>query len=227
MKYILGVDEVGRGPLAGPVCVGACLLPAGFKPKAGPLKLKDSKRLSAGERKKWKKWLEYQAVHRPSSSRLRIVYATSRIYPRKIDKMNIANAANAAAYKSCRKICSELSKSRQTSEVRIYLDGGLYLKSRHWQETVAGRDFKKVLIRSVKTVVSGDERFVAIKLASIVAKVSRDCYMDLKHKDYPAYNFIRHKGYGTKEHIEAIRRHGPSPIHRLTFLENCNNIKPK
>jgi ribonuclease HII len=159
--------------------------------------------------------------------RRRIIYATSRIYPRQIDKMNIARAANAAAYKSCRRVWVKLSKLKQRSEVRIYLDGGLYLKNRRWQEGLAGRCLEGVFIKSVRTVIKGDEKMASIKLASIVAKVSRDCYMDRQHENYPAYNFIKHKGYGTREHLEAIRRCGPSPIHRLTFLKNCHKIKPE
>ncbi|HOF50079.1 MAG TPA: ribonuclease HII [Candidatus Colwellbacteria bacterium] len=225
-QYIIGIDEVGRGPLAGPVCVAACLLPAEFKIKSGPSKLKDSKRLSAAKRKEWCDWLCRESAKREEG--MFLIYATSRVYPRRIDKTNISRAANAAALKSCQKVLDELGRiSPKKAEARVYLDGGLYLQSRSKQEALVGRGFGRTFIKSIKTIVAGDEKFAAVKLASIVAKVSRDKYMDLEHKKYPEYDFAKHKGYGTKEHLEAIRKAGPCPIHRLTFLKKYRNIKPE
>jgi len=228
MRYIIGIDEVGRGPLAGPVCVAACLLPADFKIKSGPSKLKDSKQLSAANRKKWRDWLCRESAKSKENKAAPLIYAMSRVYPRRIDETNINRAANAAALRSCRKVLFELGRiSPQEAEARVYLDGGLYLESRSDQEAMVGRDLEKIFIKSIRTIVAGDEKFVAIKLASIVAKVSRDKYMDREHKKYPEYNFAKHKGYGTREHLEVVRRAGPCPIHRLTFLKKYRNIRPE
>ncbi|MEK9194630.1 MAG: ribonuclease HII, partial [Patescibacteria group bacterium] len=90
---------------------------------------------------------------------------------------------------------------------KVYLDGGLYLNN-----------FPKPRTLKPKTLVKGDEKINAIKLASIAAKVTRDRYMVKLHKKYPRYRFNEHKGYGTKKHMRAIRKYGPSEVHRLTFV---------
>jgi len=202
VKYVIGVDEVGRGPLAGPVVLAAAYIPLGTRITNHKLgKLKDSKKLSA---KKREKWLEYFKVHP------QVKFALARVNPRSIERLNISRAANLAAYRACVRLVRE--NNLKWGEFTIYLDGGLYPRS--------GR----VSLIS-KTIVRGDEKITAIKIASILAKIQRDNFMKKMSKKYPQYGFEEHKGYGTKKHRKAIKIHGPSKIHRLTFLHKYSNIK--
>lgn len=195
VRYSVGIDEVGRGSLAGPVAVAAAIIPKNLKIGTKELKaLRDSKKLSPAQREKWAK---YFAGHP------QISFAVSKVYPRKIEKINISRAANLAALRAFRRLTSNISHPK--SNVRIFLDGGLYL----------GNGKSRL---PAKTVVKGDEKIPAIKIASIIAKVSRDAQMRRLAKQYPSYGFEIHKGYGTKTHLAAIKKFGPSEIHRLTFL---------
>jgi ribonuclease HII len=198
---VIGIDEVGRGPLAGPVILAAVCLPSGFRVRSKLGKLKDSKKLLPKKREAWAEYLK---------SHPEVKYALARIYPRGIEKLNISRAANLAAYKACLHLISQ--NSLKFGRFKIYLDGGLYPRS------------SKVSLVS-KTVVRGDEKFTAIKIASILAKVERDRYMTKLAKKYPVYDFQKHKGYATKAHRKALKIHGPSEAHRLTFLRKYSNLK--
>lgn len=203
--YIIGIDEVGRGALAGPVVVAAVLIPRRVYLKKSALpKLKDSKRLSSSQRQIWFEYLK---------SHPQISYATARIYPRKIEKLNIANCANLAALKAFNDLVVRY-QIRDTRCVSILLDGSLYLGSKKEQPNFA------------RTIIRGDEKFVSIKLASIVAKVTRDKYMVGLHRRQPLYRFHLHKGYGTSLHRALIRKHGPAETHRLTYLKNYRKLAP-
>ena len=192
---MIGIDEVGRGPLAGPVVLAAAYIPLGTRIANHKLgKLKDSKKLSV---KKREKWLEYFKAHP------QVKFALARVNPRSIERLNISRAANLAAYRACMRLVSE--NNLKWGEFKIYLDGGLCPRS------------DRVSLIS-KTVVRGDEKITAIKIASILAKVQRDKYMVKLAKKYPQYGFHEHKGYATKKHRLALRKHGPSEIHRATFL---------
>ncbi len=194
-RYSVGIDEVGRGALAGPVVVSAVAIPTKLRIANYELgKLRDSKKLSAKRREAW---FEYLAWH-PA-----LCYSIARVYPRRIEKLNITNAANSAALRAYMRLIA--NGGFRTKKSRILLDGGLYLGN--------GKRFP-----NAKTVVRGDEKFVAVKIASILAKVSRDRLMKRLARKYPRYGFEVHKGYGTKKHFAAIKRHGPSEIHRMTFL---------
>ena len=191
----MGIDEVGRGSLAGPVAVAAVCIPRGLRLinfKLG--KLKDSKKLTPKRREAWSKFL---CRHQ------RLNYAIARVYPRQIEKRNISKAANLAALRAFRRLTKTYNLKPITC--RIFLDGGLFL----------GRKNK---VAGAKTVIRGDEKVPAIKIASILAKVSRDSAMRRLAKRYPRYGFEAHKGYGTKKHFAAIKKYGPSKAHRLTFL---------
>ena len=191
----IGIDEVGRGPLAGPVMVAVLALPAGGKFK----NLRDSKKLSSKQREKWSAWIKEQ----------KIPFATASVYPKVIDRINVSRAANLAATRAFKKVM-ELC-GYELSKVRVLLDGGLYLN----------RILNpKSYILNPRTVVRGDEKYNCIKVASIVAKVKRDRIMKRNHKKYPQYGFDEHKGYGTKKHIVAIKKHGICKLHRLTFVKN-------
>lgn len=194
MKYVVGVDEVGRGPLAGPVVLAAVLIPVGLRFTSKLGKLKDCKQLLP---KKRGEWAEYLKVHP------KVKHALARVYPRGIEKMNISGAANLAAYRACLRLINK--NGLKFGEFKIYLDGGLYPRS--------GR----ISLLS-ETVVRGDEKITAIKIASILAKVQRDKFMVKIGKIYPQYGFEEHKGYATKKHRGALKKFGPSEIHRLTFL---------
>lgn len=196
-----GIDEVGRGCLAGPVTVAALVLPQELRIKNYELgKLKDSKKLTAKKREEWFAWLKQHP---------KIFYAKVNVYPKTIDRINISQAANLAATRAVKKLITH--NSLPINKIKILLDGGLYLNK------ILDSRFQ---ILTSRTVVKGDEKYNAIKLASIVAKVHRDRIMKRNHKKYPLYGFDQHVGYGTHRHIAAIRKHGFSEIHRLTFLKN-------
>lgn len=195
-RYIIGIDEVGRGSLAGPVTVAAVCIPKGLRIVRRELgSLKDSKKLSAAQRERWSKHIK---------NHQRIRFTIARVYPRSIERMNISAAANIAALRAFLRLSANCDLKPKTCAV--YLDGGLYLGS--------GR-----LRLPARTVVKGDEKITAIKLASIVAKVHRDRHMTRLARKHPKYGFEIHKGYGTKSHRAAIKKHGVSQAHRLTFLK--------
>lgn len=198
--YTIGIDEVGRGALAGPVVVAVVALPKEWR----EYKLRDSKRLTPKVRERL---FEYA---RDNSS---IFYSTARVYPRKIDEINIAEAANLAATRAFLRLMQ--INEGIPRRPNVYLDGSLYLQKHRLSSS--GHNLK------AKTIIKGDEKINAIKLASIVAKVIRDRYMVKLHKSYPKYRFDIHKGYGTKLHRLAIRRYGISDVHRKSFKVKSKN----
>lgn len=202
MKHgVVGIDEVGRGPLAGPVVVCALFLPRGIR-LTGPSELRDSKKLTELQRGGWYEWIKNNP---------RIKFAVSRVYPRGIERLNISQAANLAATRAtARVIASPALAGRGNLTLNIFLDGGLYLKPNF--------KIKNLEPKNLKTIIKGDEKINAIKLASIVAKVVRDRFMNKLHKKYPQYGFSDHKGYGTAAHLAAIKKFGPADVHRKTFL---------
>lgn len=197
MRSIIGIDEVGRGCLAGPVVVAVAMVTGNVRnAKLGSLK--DSKKLSAHQREAW-------FEHFKNNSR--IAYAVARVYPRRIEAVNISNAANLAAHRAfVRLIKKQALSAGNIRKTRIFLDGGLFIKNRKSQPANA------------KTIIKGDEKIPAVAIASIIAKVTRDDLMKRLGKKYPAYGFEIHKGYGTRIHRDAIARYGPMEAHRLTFL---------
>lgn len=194
--FTVGIDEVGRGALAGPVTVAAVVMPRKLQIANCRLpKLRDSKKLSPKQREAW---FEYFKNHP------QINYAVARVYPRAIEKMNISAAANLAALRAYSRLSARYPLL--STRPHIYLDGGLFLGSKGAQPANA------------KTIIKGDEKFAVVAAASIVAKVTRDRAMVHLARRHPQYGFEVHKGYGTKKHMAAIKKHGPSNEHRLTFL---------
>ncbi len=207
-SYVIGIDEVGRGALAGPVVVAAVALPANRKSQIANRalgKLRDSKKLSASQRAAWFKYLKQHPG---------LLYKISRVYPRGIERLNIARAANRAASRALLRLAT--SHRGLATRAKIYLDGGLFLDKKNLM--AIGYTLNP------KTVVRGDEKITAIKIASIIAKVSRDEYMKKLSKKYSQYGFEIHKGYGTKVHRARIKKYGPILMHRLTFLKKYSNI---
>ena len=181
VQVICGVDEAGRGPLAGPVCAAAVILPAGLVIPG----LDDSKKLSDKRRR------ELFPIIQENALAYGIAFATHE----EIDQINILQA-------------TFLAMERALAQLKIKPDLALIDGNRQ-------KDFGI----NVETVVKGDSRSANIAAASVLAKVTRDNYMEEMAKAYPGYGFEIHKGYGTKAHYEALRNLGPSPIHRMTFLK--------
>ena len=181
IQIICGVDEAGRGPLAGPVCAAAVILPAGLVIPG----LDDSKKLSDKRRR------ELMPVIQENALAYGIAFASHE----EIDEINILQA-------------TFLAMERALAQLKIKPEIALIDGNRQ-------KDFGI----NVETVVKGDSRSANIAAASVLAKVTRDNYMEEVAKLYPQYGFQIHKGYGTKAHYEALRTYGPSPIHRMTFLK--------
>lgn len=190
----MGIDEVGRGPLAGPVAVCAFKMGIDFNARAfGPIK--DSKQLTAENRE-----AIFRALH-ALKKKGKVDYSVSYEDARTIDSIGIGKAI-----KNCLEASlGDLNLVPEACEV--LLDGGLKAPA---------------IFKDQKTIIKGDEKKRAIAFASIIAKVSRDALMREFAKIYPQYGFEIHKGYGTKDHRSAIRKHGMSPLHRRSF---CKNIK--
>lgn len=206
--FIIGIDEVGRGALAGPVFVGiAAISEMGLvslrteEKKLG--KLKDSKKLSPEKREKWFYFFKKNNG---------ILFDVAKMNPRLIDKINISNSANILALRVYKKII--LNREIKNVNYNIFLDGGLYLGDKRNLFELNGK------IKKAKTIIKGDENIIAIRVASIVAKVLRDHYMIKIASKYPEYGFKYNKGYGTSFHINIIKEYGASIIHRKTFIKN-------
>jgi ribonuclease HII len=177
---VAGIDESGRGPLAGPVTAAAVILPKGL---AIP-DLNDSKQLSEKKRETLFEIIKETAL----------AYAVETVNNKIIDEINILQA-------------TFLAMSRAVLKLKIKPDLCLVDGNRK----VHGLSFNQ------KTIVGGDAKSACIAAASILAKVSRDKMMLEYAKQYPIYEFEKHKGYGTKKHIEALKKYGVCSIHRLTF----------
>lgn len=181
-NVICGIDEVGRGPLAGPVMAGAVILPK----NCTILRVNDSKKLSAKIREEL-----YQEITQKAIS-----FSVGTATPKRIDEINILNAT----YEAMREAISKLSVAPDlllNDAVTIPLVG----------------------IRQVP-IIKGDAKSISIACASIIAKVTRDKMMVEYDKLFPEYGFASNKGYGSLEHIEALKKYGKCPIHRETFIKN-------
>ncbi|MFH0806165.1 MAG: ribonuclease HII [Candidatus Brennerbacteria bacterium] len=201
-KIIIGIDEVGRGALCGPVTVAAfAFLQHGtFPPRVGNVPLRDSKRLTPRARETW-----FRAMKEKARAGY-VAFVTARVTPRIVDRVNISSAANLAATRAYERLIANARLS--PASLTVLLDGGLYIRPR------AG-----LMPHRTRTIVRGDEKIPEIQLASIAAKVTRDRAMVRLHARHPAYGLAAHKGYGTRVHRKAISHHGPvKGLHRLTFL---------
>ena len=219
MRWIVGIDEVGRGALAGPVVVAAAALALDARGRVAHAPfctLKDSKKLSVVQRERLAGELRSVAKGIGASGG-GVCFALARVYPRGIERLNISAAANRAALNAFLRL---LKKYKLPPKTQVYLDGGLYLGSKIRQERAL-----KAREINAKTVIKGDEKISAVAAASIIAKVSRDGFMTKLAKEHPAYGFDVHKGYGTAIHYKALKKNGLCPAHRLTFLKKRPKIE--
>lgn len=178
--YICGVDEAGRGPLAGPVVAGAVILPK----DCGLLYINDSKKLSAARRSQLYDRIMEEAV----------AAATGMADCERIDEINILQATYEAMREAIRKL---------SPQPTLLLNDAV---------TIPQVDIPQV------PIIKGDAKSISIGAASIVAKVTRDRLMERYEEIYPGYGFASNKGYGSAEHIAALKKYGPTPIHRRSFI---------
>jgi len=198
IKYIVGIDEVGRGPLAGPVAVCAFKMPIKFEVKKFG-KIKDSKKLTPKKREEIFDMLKKIKSTKNPISENNIDYLVCYESAQEIDKIGISQAI-----KNCLK--KAITKLRvNPKDCLVLLDGGLKAPLKY---------------KNQKTIIKGDEKERAIAFASIIAKVSRDELMCRLAKKYPKYSFEIHKGYGTKKHCEYIKKNGLCFEHRRCFCKN-------
>ena len=181
---LVGVDEAGRGPLAGPVCAAACYIAPDLYKHPLMQQINDSKKLTPKKR---------EAIFKELIT-LPIIYCTGFASSAQIDKLNILQATFFAMRHALTKFKGQ--------NIFVMVDG----------------NHKIPLINNPQeAIIKGDGTSLCIAAASIIAKVSRDKFMDIIAQKYPQYDFAGHKGYGTKSHIEAIKKYGPCPEHRKTF----------
>ena len=181
-RFVCGVDEAGRGPLAGPVCAAAVILDQGIELEG----VNDSKKLSEKKREALFDVICEKAV----------AYSIAFASVEEIEEFNILNA-------------TYLAMNRAIEGLKVKSDFAL----------IDGNRAPKDIKINCETVVKGDAKSLSIAAASILAKVTRDRLLLEYDKQYPEYNFAKHKGYGTAEHMEAIRKYGMSEVHRPSFLK--------
>ncbi len=197
MRFMLGVDEAGRGPLAGPVAVGVVAVPEGFDVAKEFVGVADSKKLSEKKRERIFQTLEKRAEQGEVRFTVELESAET------IDEEGIATAVRRALWRGVNALAPD------SALVHVLLDGSLKAPPEYSQETI----------------INGDELVPIISLASIAAKVSRDRLMLNLSKKYPEYGFEKHKGYGTAFHYEMLKKHGLCDIHRRSFIHL--DFKPK
>lgn len=179
-QIVAGIDEAGRGPLAGPVVAAVCILPKGLL--IG--QIDDSKKLLPKVR---------ESLFERLTTDPTIIFAVGIIEPEEIDRINIYQATIQAMWQAVNKL--------NTPPECILVDG---------------MQLSHPTIPCTK-IIKGDQLSLSIAAASIIAKETRDRLMRGYHQNWPHYGFDQHKGYGTEQHVEALERHGPCPIHRMTF----------
>ena len=189
VRFIAGIDEAGRGPLAGPVVAACCILPK----DAVILYLNDSKKVTA---------LRREALL-PEIKEKAIAYGIGIVDEKRIDEINILQADYEAMRIAVQKTSAMLQAKGLADAPGLLLNDAV---------TIPGVEIPQ------ESIIKGDAKSVSIAAASILAKVTRDQLMEAYDAQYPEYGFARNKGYGTKEHIEALKRLGPCQIHRRSFI---------
>ena len=208
----MGIDESGRGPLAGPVTAAAVTVGAAkiknqkLKIKNILWRIKDSKRLTAKKREK---------IYEILKNHPEIEWGIGRVSERVIDRINILQATKLAMIKAVKKLKIKNALVRPSDGSR---------KKSKIDFLIIDGNFGIDLDIPQKSVIKGDEKVFLIKLASIIAKVTRDKTMLRYHKKYPQYGFDKHKGYGTRLHFQMLKKYGPCKIHRKSFSLGKNGI---
>lgn len=195
-QYIVGIDEVGRGSVAGPVYVCGVLIECELLDEivsGSQDSLRDSKKLTEKMRLRWFEYLKKLKQEK------KISYHIASLPARVVDAYGINPSIQTCIDGVLKKLIPESIRDKTL----VMLDGGLSAPVAYPQETQ----------------IRGDENIPSIGLASIIAKVSRDEYMTRLNSSYPQYEFSNHKGYGTKKHMELIQKYGPCEEHRLSFLK--------
>ena len=188
-RYIFGIDEVGRGPLAGPVAAAAVALPLEQNDLSKALRgVRDSKEMSAKQREQLCETIKDIAI----------AWGIGQSSASEIDRIGIVNATKAAMQRA-------LDSARSGTEI---VPDCLFMDYMLWPER---RDIPQV------SIVDGDKHSLSIACASVIAKVWRDSYMTELDAEYVQYGFAQHKGYGTADHLRALRQHGPCALHRSSF----------
>jgi ribonuclease HII len=188
-KYVVGIDEAGRGPLAGPVVSGAVLiLEKDFKEIKRIKSVKDSKKLS--EKKRGEVYLNLVNNHK-------LRWGIGIVSEKIIDKINILEATKLSMIKAVK----NLEKKNNIKADYLILDGKMKIN----------------LDTNQESIIKADDKVFSVSAASIIAKVTRDRIMIEYDKKYPKYNFKKHKGYGTREHLKSIKKNGICEIHRKSF----------
>ncbi len=197
-KYVIGIDEVGRGPIAGPVAVGAFIF---LKPEAQKYfkHVKESKQLTHEKREEW--FIKINEAKKQGLIDFCVSFQSEKI----IDSKGISFAIRKALACAVEKI------KTKPEDTLVLLDGGLKAPPEFINQ---------------KTIIKGDTKEVSIALASICAKVLRDRKMIKMGKKYPGYGFEVHKGYGTRAHYEAIEKCGMTNMHRTTFCKSLLQKSP-
>ena len=183
LNYICGIDEAGRGPLAGPVVVGAAILPKNSFIEG----VNDSKKVSEKKRE-----ILYEKITEEA-----IAWSVGIIDQKMIDEVNILNATKLG-------VTEALTKLKKKPELILV-------------DALQNMDTLGI---NYKSIIKGDAKCYCIAAASIIAKVTRDRIMRQWDEVFPEFGFAKHKGYGTKAHIEAIKQYGICPLHRKTFVKN-------
>ncbi len=207
MKFVIGVDEAGRGPLAGPVAVGVVAVPEGFDVMREFPGVADSKKLSKKKREALFKMLKARVTL--GDARFTVEFESAETIDREGIAIAVRRALTRGVNALVREIGHPMSSGHRMSNFNILLDGALRAPSEYLQETI----------------INGDELVPIISLASIAAKVTRDWLMKELSLQYPLYGFEKHKGYGTKMHYEMLKKYGPCAIHRRSFLHLASLLK--
>ena len=198
-KYIIGVDELGRGPVAGPVAVGVVayeISEENFLREKMP-EVKDSKKMT--EKRREKVFEVLQKLKKEKKVFAKVAFVSAK----QIDRFGIVPSIQKALNSAMEKVLSEIEVEENFKNIILKLDGGLKFDEK---------------IKNQETIIKGDDKEFSISLASIVAKVLRDKEMVKLSEKYSNYFFEKHKGYGTKAHMKAIQKNGLSVIHRKSFL---------
>ena len=197
-KYLIGIDEVGRGPIAGPVAVGAFVFLQNDAKKLFR-GVKESKQLTEQQREAW--FARIEQAKKDSVVDFCVTFQSEKI----IDTKGLSYAIKTALFVS---LGTVMKKNKlKPLKVTVLLDGGLKAPLNYPHQ---------------KTIIKGDEKEMVIALASICAKVLRDRKMNLLAKKHVAYGFEKHKGYGTKGHYKAIQKYGLLSVHRKSFLRRSH-----